>query len=82
MFDILLHFLKQESITEIRKINIEIQNLIKDFDVFKQKELLDIIDQKIKEEENSNKNELKIQKENTSILEKLNNKNNRVIKEI
>ena len=82
MFDILLHFLKQESITEIRKINIEIQNLIKDFDVFKQKELLDIIDQKIKEEENSNKNELKIQKENTSILEKLNNKNNRAIKEI
>lgn len=82
MFDILLHFLEQESITEIRKINFEIQNLIKDFDVFKQKELLDIIDKKIKEEENINKNELKIQKENTSILEKLNNKNNKVIKEI
>lgn len=82
MLDILIHFLKQEDIQNIRKFNKELQEIIITFDTFKQKELLDVIDQKIKEEEMNNKNENQIKKENISILEKLNNRNNKLIKEI
>jgi hypothetical protein len=84
LIDILEYKLLDSEIIEIRNLDQKLfENIIKKLNTLDQKRILDIVNDKILEEENKNINEDKIIKNNAIVIDKLYNKtNNKIIREI